>query len=253
VRVLVATTAGAGHFGPLVPFAAACRDSGHEVRVAAPASFASAVQRAGFDHVPVADGPADELRAVFQGLSRLSLEEANAAVAREVFGRIDARAALPGMEAAASEWRPDVILRETAEFASFVVAEAHGIPHVQVAMGLASFEEFVFPLVEEPLRELGSKSGTTGLLAAPRLSMVPALLEDRALGGVGPTHRFRDRAVVVGGTDNLPDWWPGVREPLVYVTFGSVAGVRRATREELAAVVGAKTADAVLAFFASRP
>jgi len=49
-------------------------------------------------------------------------------------------------------------------------------------------------------------------------------LEDRALGGVGPTHRFRDRAVVVGGTDNLPDWWPGVREPLVYVTFGSVAG-----------------------------
>ena len=36
-------------------------------------------------------------------------------------------------------------------------------------------------------------------------------------------------------------------------TFGSVAGVRRATREELAAAVGAKTADAVLAFFASRP
>jgi hypothetical protein len=29
--------------------------------------------------------------------------------------------------------------------------------------------------------------------------------------------------------------------------------VRRATREELAAVVGAKTADAVLAFFASQP
>ncbi len=32
--------------------------------------------------------------------------------------------------------------------------------------------------------------------------------------------------------------------------FGSVAGVRRATREELTATVGAKAADAILAHFA---
>jgi hypothetical protein len=32
-----------------------------------------------------------------------------------------------------------------------------------------------------------------------------------------------------------------------------VAGVRRATREELKAVIGPKAADLVLAFFASRP
>ena len=32
--------------------------------------------------------------------------------------------------------------------------------------------------------------------------------------------------------------------------FGSLAGVRRATREELMAVVGARCADAVLAHFA---
>ena len=35
-------------------------------------------------------------------------------------------------------------------------------------------------------------------------------------------------------------------------TFGSLAGVRRASREELLAVVGAKTADAVLRYFAER-
>ena len=49
---------------------------------------------------------------------------------------------------------------------------------------------------------------------------------------------------------------PGVgvrRRNALLTTFGSVAGVRRATREELAALVGAKTADDVLAFFASRP
>ena len=43
------------------------------------------------------------------------------------------------------------------------------------------------------------------------------------------------------------------RRRLLLSTFGSLAGVRRATREELAAVVGAKIADVVLAFFASRP
>jgi excinuclease ABC subunit C len=49
---------------------------------------------------------------------------------------------------------------------------------------------------------------------------------------------------------------PGVgrrRRKALLTKFGSVAGVRRATREELAAEVGAKLADAVLAFFASRP
>ncbi len=52
--------------------------------------------------------------------------------------------------------------------------------------------------------------------------------------------------------DEVPGIGPRRRKTLL-TTFGSVAGVRRATREELAAVVGAKAADAVLAFFASRP
>ena len=42
MRALVETTAGAGHLGPLVPFARALRDAGHDVLVAAPASFAAA-------------------------------------------------------------------------------------------------------------------------------------------------------------------------------------------------------------------
>jgi len=52
--------------------------------------------------------------------------------------------------------------------------------------------------------------------------------------------------------DHVPGVGPRRRRKLL-TTFGSLAGVRRATREDLAAAVGAKTADAVLAFFASRP
>ena len=52
--------------------------------------------------------------------------------------------------------------------------------------------------------------------------------------------------------DHIPGVGPRRRRQLL-TTFGSVAGVRRATREELASVIGPKLADAVLAFFAGQP
>jgi excinuclease ABC subunit C len=52
--------------------------------------------------------------------------------------------------------------------------------------------------------------------------------------------------------DHVPGIGPRRRRVLL-IKFGSLAGVRRATREELAAEVGGKVADAVLAFFAGQP
>ena len=39
----------------------------------------------------------------------------------------------------------------------------------------------------------------------------------------GTTRRFRDAAAPAASGAALPDWWPGSSDPLVYVTFGSVA------------------------------
>jgi excinuclease ABC subunit C len=49
--------------------------------------------------------------------------------------------------------------------------------------------------------------------------------------------------------DGIRGIGPGRRRTLLQ-TFGSVAGVRRASREQLAAAVGPKAADAVLTHFA---
>ena len=49
--------------------------------------------------------------------------------------------------------------------------------------------------------------------------------------------------------DEVPGIGPGRRRALLR-GFGSLAGVRRATREELESVVGAKTANAVIDYFA---
>ena len=220
MRVVVATTAGAGHFGPLLPFAGALRTAGHDVVVAAPASFSTAVARAGYEHRPFADGDPAAQGAVFASLGGLSHRTANELVASEVFARIDGNAALPGVRALVDEWRPDLIVRESCEFASYVVAENRGVPHVQVAVGLESFETLFFSVVDPPLREMGAAAGVDGLRAAPRLSLLPPSLEG---AGASATRRFRDPAA--GGADRapLPDWWSGSTAPLVYVTFGSVA------------------------------
>jgi UDP:flavonoid glycosyltransferase YjiC (YdhE family) len=222
VRVLVATTANAGHFGPLAPFAKACAAAGHEVRVAAPASFAAAIEGVGLTHVPVGDPPGAEVNAVFETLPRLSLEEANTVVMRDVFAGIDARAALPGMAAVVREWRPDLVLRETAEFASYVVAEQHDIPHVHVAIALEGLEEFAYPLLEGALDRLGSERGVAGLRRAPTLSFVPPMLEDPGSSGDRVVHRFSEEMRPASGR-TLPGDWGGADEPLVYATFGTVA------------------------------
>ncbi|HEX7277814.1 MAG TPA: hypothetical protein VF244_10610, partial [Acidimicrobiales bacterium] len=169
MRVLVSTTAGAGHLGPLVPFARALVGAGHEVVVAAPASFAAAVERAGFVHHPFADAAPDELAAVFARLPGLSNHDANLLVVTEVFGRIDAHAALPGVQDLVDRWRPDLVLREASEFASYAVADRAGIPHAQVAVSLESFEAPYLPELEGPLAALGAPNGVAGLRSSPRL------------------------------------------------------------------------------------
>ena len=117
MRVLASTTANDGHAGPLLSFARACVQAGHEVAVAAPASYAPAVQRSGFRHLPFADAPPELIGPVMGRLPELGFDEADNIVVRDVFGRIDAQAALPGVTAAIADWRPDLVLREPASSA----------------------------------------------------------------------------------------------------------------------------------------
>lgn len=239
MRVLFSTTAGAGHFGPLVPFARACRDAGHEVLVAAPASFAPAVRRAGFDHAPFADPAPEVMGPVYARLPHLSFEEANALVVTEVFGRLDARAALLGLSDTIDAWRPDVVLREPCEFASLVCADRAGVPQVQVAIGMSATGDLMLPMVAEPLAELSAIAGLPddramrALTSAPGLTTVPPSL-DRAPPGDDRLRRFRDPAAIAGAA-RLPEPWGDPDHPLVYVSFGSVA----ARQGPFAAVFGA--------------
>ena len=137
VRVLFSTTAGAGHFGPLIPVARACAAAGWDVAVAAPSTFGDTVRGAGLDHLQFPDAPPEQMRAVFGGLVDMTPVEADRVVIADVFGRLDAQAALPAMITIMADWQPDLVVREPCEFGSLVAAERAGVPQAQVAIGMA--------------------------------------------------------------------------------------------------------------------
>jgi hypothetical protein len=231
MRVLFATTANDGHFGPLLPFVRACAELGHEVRVAAPESYGAALARSDVRHEPFADAPPELVGPVMGSLPSMSVEEADGVVVREVFGRIDAQAALPGLVETIERWRPDVVVRESAELGSLAAAERAGVPHVHVCIGMHEVVSVFAAAVAEPLVELGRLAGledgwaTAALAGETIVSLVPELLDDPS--GAMPAeartfHRFHDPGAAVSG--GRSEEWGDPALPLVYVTFGSVAG-----------------------------
>jgi len=233
--MLFSTTAGAGHFGPMIPIAQACTAAGHTVAVAAPASFGGSVTKAGLAHLPLPDVPADEIGAVYSQLPSLPREEASRVVVTQVFGRLDAQAALPVLLTLIAEWRPDVVIRDPAEFGALVAAARFGLPQVQVAIDLGGFVPTVADWLDEPIRELerlagiADARGAQRIRATPTFSSVPAALHhpwaERTDPGQGKAQVWRYRADITASGPSLPAEWGDPDAPLVYVSFGSVAGL----------------------------
>ena len=227
MRVLFTTRGSSGHVGPLAPFAHACLRAGHDVLVAAQRQFEANIKRAGLPFSPVDEPSRDEWMPLMGQFAELDIDTANGVMISEFFAGLDLRAELPALRGVVESRRPDVIVRESWEFGSTLVAELYGIPIVRVGLGLAEMEELSIklaaPEVDKARADLGLPSDPGGerLAAAPFLTTIPEELEDPAVTAPARTSRFRFE--VGAGAEELPDWWPGNEDPLVYLTFGSVA------------------------------
>ena len=218
MRVLVTTSGSAGHLGPLIPFAHAVREQGGDVLIAARSSHAAAVTAAGFAVWPYADADPAERSAVFASLgSDLGSDEANRRVVSELFAGLDTAAALPGVQEACAEWRPDVVVSESCEFAGILAAEAAGLPAVRVGVARPTVEaRFLAALgpAMAPHRErlgLPADPGGERLHAPPYFTLSPAALDDPALPLPPGARRFRENGHHTVAP--LPDWWHGSGRP----------------------------------------
>ncbi len=127
--------------------------------------------------------------------------------------------------------------------AAYAALETVGLSNL-VAIGLAKKEELVFTRDRSEPIAFDSHGAALRLLQRIR---------DEAHRFAITFHRqSRARRDLRSALDDVPGI--GVRRRKTLLTaFGSLAGVRRATREELSAVVGLKAADAVITYFAANP
>lgn len=230
MRILFASTQGAGHFNPLVPFLEAFRRAGHDVLVVGPPTL----DVKDYPFRPGAGPPEEILGPIWAGMDSIPPGQGDVVVIGTIFARLNVEAMLPTARAAIEDWQPDLVVREASEFASAVAADELGVPHARVAIGLHAVEEAALAFASPGLEE--RRPGLVGRIASsPYLSCWPESLDP----ATAPVQRFRDPATEAE-PQPLPDWWPGDERPLVYVTFGSVTA-----QFPPAAVVYGKAIEAV--------
>ena len=225
MRILFSSTPLAGHFGPMAPFVRASVRAGHDAMVVGPAALAAPAEDTGAAFWAVAEPDAERMARAFEVLRGLSHADANRWMIGEIFGRLRSEAALPGLREAIRSYRPDLVLREMAEFGAAVAAEVHDLPHARVAIGVNATEELVLDLVAGPVDELRQASGlppdpnARRLREASVLTLFPAALDDPGLPGATSALRFRDPAWASTAIDG-----GGGPCPFVYITFGTETG-----------------------------
>jgi excinuclease ABC subunit C len=141
---------------------------------------------------------------------------------------------------------PDLILIDGGKGqlgAAYAALEELGLANL-VAVGLAKKEELLFTRDRPDPVALAPHD--------PALLLIQRIRDEAHRFAVTFHRRARTLRDLRSELDQVPGVGPRRRRTLL-TTFGSLTGVRRATREELAAAVGGRVADAVLAFFASRP
>lgn len=223
MRLLLTTTAGAGHLHPLLPLARAARDRGDEVTVAAPVELTDRVAAHGLRHAVLPSYDEAQLAAVmavFAEVDTLPVHEGNERVIGEVFAGHRVALNVDAIAALVDDLRPDLLLHEALEFAGPLAAEARGIPSATVAMSLHAVLRAFAPAAVRglaPHRErFGLDTDADPWAGAPYLSAVAASIDDGAPTG---THRYRYGDVHVAGGAT-----PEVRStdrPLLWATFGT--------------------------------
>jgi excinuclease ABC subunit C len=141
---------------------------------------------------------------------------------------------------------PDLILIDGGKgqlSAAYAALEELGLANL-VAVGIAKKEELLYTRDRQDPIALSAND--------PALLLVQRIRDEAHRFAVTFHRRARAMRDLHSELDRVPGVGPRRRRVLL-TRFGSLAGVRRASREELAAAVGAKVADAVLAFFAGQP
>ena len=237
MRVLFTTHAASGHFHPLVPLARALQQAGHEVAFATAKDFGPTVEHNGFQHLPAGDvlgGPPGAMSdsAMAERLKQFSgmTPDMRLKVMARVFVGKYAALMVPELLQAASQWRPDVLVRGTMEFGAPVVARRLGVPCASIQVGANGPRDFLQE--GEMVQQLNA---LRALVQLPPGAPEELLFDDLHLcfappsflgkdSGTPTTHYLQSALFDQSGDERLPEWTQrlGQGRPVVYATMGTV-------------------------------
>jgi UDP:flavonoid glycosyltransferase YjiC (YdhE family) len=237
VRLLISSIPSHGHTYPLLPFAIAAREAGHEVHYATGAAFHPLLERLGFH--PIAAG--GEIGEAFGQVWRESGKDPRdrASVPQEevmrmagrVFGEVLPRRTATDLAPVLPALAPDLVVHEVLNMGAGLAARAAGIPGLCHGFGrmIARGER---PTHFQGLHDLAVELGLApalveGLgLGDPYLDVCPESFQEPGfLASVGDRRR-PIRPVPFAEPGPLPAWATEPGPPLVYLTLGTAfAGV----------------------------
>src|SRR5262249_40249785 len=194
------------------------RRRGDETLVVAPYGLGDMVTRTGFDFHAGGQPDESDVAPIREQLPVLPRNEAAVLGNRELFGRLATTAMLPSMVDLFDMWKPDLVLRDPCEYASAVVAHGVGVPTVQIAISIAAVEAGSIAIAS-PALEAQRIGLTDELLGTPFVTRFPASLDPSSFA---VTLRYREPHA--GAATPVPDRWPDLDGPLVYLSFGTVLG-----------------------------
>lgn len=237
-RFLFSATPGIGHLHPLIPLARALQDAGHAVAFAAREFVRPSIEQAGFEFFPIgSDRELDpEYQHFKQARDAMALGfEGELFIYTQLFCGITPRLNLPALIEIGKTWKPDMFIREGAEYGAVIAAEHLGLPHATVAFttalkGMNIFERDAAQRLN-PLRE------QWGLVPDPNLNFLyrylylafaPPSFATHDVGISSPrsiplTTRFiRPQIFDNANRETLPEWFKELpAQPTVYVTLGT--------------------------------
>ncbi|MDQ6658467.1 MAG: glycosyltransferase [Actinomycetota bacterium] len=232
MRIAFAAIPAHGHLYPLMPLALACRDAGHQVVVAVGWPFADRLPLPTFD-------PFDRPFSLSE-VERLTKERHPAAEGIEIalahFGDTTPYLMLPGLLSGLPDFRPDLVIYDSANTAAGIAAELLDVPAAAFGVGRwAPFGAMIHDATRRFRRsewtDRGRQPSTGPLLAAALLDPLPA-------PWCGDPEPYRIPIRTVGWSQHPggpPEWLTlAASHPRVYVTLGTVSfGATEALRRAL--------------------
>ena len=229
MRILFTTQPAYGHFRPLLPLATALRSRGHDVRVATSGLFGPVVDAHGLPAVPAGLEWLESDKSTIPDHMQAPADSTLETFFAHQFVRMTASQLAEDVIAHATEWAPDVIVRESTEFGGALAAEALGIPIAAVQVASPSLvTPAVLTAVESVLERVRADLGLppdphlARLQAAPVLCFAPLALHDPAVPL--PPNFVSFRVESLSEEPGLPSQLRGLgtAHPLVYATLGTV-------------------------------